>query len=47
MLDFPHAAEHLLNEALQQARVTLPVRALERSSHVLKHRGPGLELALV
>ncbi len=44
ILDFPHAAEHLglLIEALQQAGVTLPVRALERSLHILKHRGPGL-----
>ncbi len=49
ILDFPHAAEHLslLIEALQQAGVSLPVRALERSLHILKHRGPGLDLALV
>lgn len=46
ILDFPHAAEHLrlLIEALQQAGVSLPVRALERSLHILKHRGPGLLL---
>ena len=46
ILDFPHAAEHvhLLIEALQQAGVSLPARALERSLHILKHRGPGLLL---
>src|SRR5436305_4633973 len=46
ILDFPHAAEHLhlLIEALQNAGVSLPVRALERSLHILKHRGPGLLL---
>ena len=44
ILDFPHAAEHLglLIEALRQADVPLPANALERSLHVLKHRGPGL-----
>lgn len=44
ILDFPHAAEHLnlLIEALQQAGVTLPANAFERSLHILKHRGPGL-----
>jgi hypothetical protein len=49
ILDFPHAAEHLnlLIEALQQAGVTLPSNVLERSLHILKHRGPGLHLALV
>src|SRR5215467_10683313 len=46
ILDFPHAAEHLnlLIEALQQAGVALPANALERSLHILKHRGPGLLL---
>lgn len=46
ILDFPHAAEHLnlLIEALQQAGVTLPKRAFDRSLHILKHRGPGLLL---
>jgi hypothetical protein len=46
ILDFPHAAEHLglLIEALQQAGVSLPTKTLERSLHVLKHRGPGLLL---
>ena len=49
ILDFPHAAEHLnlLIEALQHAGVTLPSNVLERSLHILKHRGPGLDLALV
>lgn len=46
ILDFPHAAEHLslLIEALQQAGVSLPADALERSLHLLKHRGLGLLL---
>ena len=46
ILDFPHAAEHLnlLIEALQQAGVSFPARALERSLVILKHRGPGLLL---
>ena len=46
ILDFPHAAEHLglLAEALRQAHVVLPERVVERSLHVLKHRGPGLLL---
>ena len=46
ILDFPHAAEHLglLIEALHQAGVALPADALERSLHILKHRGPGLLL---
>lgn len=46
ILDFPHAAEHvsLLIEALQQAGVSVPAHALERSLHILKHRGPGLLL---
>ncbi len=46
ILDFPHAAEYVgqMVQALQQAGVTLPARALERSLHVLKHRGPGLLL---
>jgi hypothetical protein len=46
ILDFPHAAEHLhlLIEALQQAGVIFPPNALERSLHILKHRGPGLLL---
>lgn len=46
ILDFPHAAEHLglMVEAFLQAEVRLPAKALERSLHVLKHRGPGLLL---
>lgn len=46
ILHFPHAAEHLnlLIEALQQAGVTLPANAFDRSLHILKHRGPGLLL---
>jgi hypothetical protein len=46
ILDFPHAAEHLnlLIEALQHAGVPLPSNVLERSLHILKHRGPGLLL---
>ena len=46
ILDFPHAAEHLnlLIEALQHAGVTLPSNVLERSLHILKHRGPSLLL---
>ncbi len=46
ILDFPHAAEHvsLLAEALEQAKVPLPAQAVQRSLHVLKHRGPGLLL---
>lgn len=46
ILDFPHAAEHLglLVEALAQAGVRLPSRVVERSLHVLKHRGPTLLL---
>jgi hypothetical protein len=46
ILDFPHAAEHLnlLLEALQQAGMTLPPKAFDRSLHILKHRGPGLLL---
>jgi Uncharacterised protein family (UPF0236) len=46
ILDFPHAAEHVsaLVEALQQEGVSLPSNVLERSLHVLKHRGPGLLL---
>lgn len=46
ILDFPHAAEHLsvLIEALQQAGVILPANVLDRSLHILKHRGPGLLL---
>lgn len=46
ILDLPHAAEHLglLIEALRQANVALPEQALQRSLHVLKHRGPGLLL---
>ena len=36
------AAQHLnaLLEALQQAGVSLPEKALDRILHVLKHRGP-------
>jgi hypothetical protein len=46
VLDFPHAAEHinLLIQALQPAGVVLPEDVLERTLHVLKHRGPGLLL---
>jgi len=46
ILDFPHAAEHVtaLIEALQQAGVKVPSDALQRSLHILKHRGPGLLL---
>ena len=46
VLDFPHAAEHinLLIEALQHAGIVLPEDALERTLHVLKHRGPDLLL---
>jgi Uncharacterised protein family (UPF0236) len=46
ILDFPHAAEHLglLIEALKQANVVLPDQVLQRSLHVLKHRGPSLLL---
>ena len=46
ILDFPHAAEHLsaLAEALAQAGVSLPPKALQRSLHLLKYRGPGLLL---
>ncbi len=46
ILDFPHAAEHLnrLIEALQHAGITLPANVLDRSLHMLKHRGPGLLL---
>jgi hypothetical protein len=46
ILDFPHAAEHVnaLVEALQQLGVPLPPNVLERSLHVLKHRGPTLLL---
>ena len=44
ILDFSHAAEHLnlLIEAFLQAGVTLPAMALDRSLHILKHRGPHL-----
>lgn len=44
ILDFPHAAEHLglLVETLRQANVSLPDQAVQRSLHVLKHRGPAL-----
>jgi hypothetical protein len=46
VLDFPPAAEHLndLILALQQAGVVLPEEVVERSVHILKHRGPGLLL---
>jgi hypothetical protein len=42
ILDFPHAAEHLsaLAEALKLAGVVLPRDAVDRSLHILKHRGP-------
>jgi len=47
ILDFPHAASHVsaLVEALQQAGLILPAKVLERSLHILKHRGPTLLLA--
>jgi len=46
ILDFPHAAEHVSAslEAFEQEGVALPPNALERSLHILKHRGPGLLL---
>jgi hypothetical protein len=42
ILDFPHAAEHLakLLEVLSTSGLTFPPQMLERSLHVLKHRGP-------
>jgi hypothetical protein len=42
ILDFPHAAEHIteLLEALVHAKMHFPPRMLERSLHILKHRGP-------
>lgn len=42
ILDFPHAAEHISNllEALEKMGHRFPARMLERSLHVLKHRGP-------
>ena len=46
VLDFAHAAEHinLLIQAVQQAGIVLAHNALERTLHILKHRGPGLLL---
>ena len=43
ILDFPHAAEHLVKllEALSTSGLTLPPQMMERCLHVLKHRGPG------
>ena len=42
ILEFPHAAEHVsaIDDALQQAGCPLPPDALQRSLHILKHRGP-------
>ena len=42
ILDFPHAAEHItgLLEALENAGGHFPPKTLERSLHILKHRGP-------
>jgi Uncharacterised protein family (UPF0236) len=42
ILDFPHAAQRIsaLLETVQQAGHALPVDALSRCLHVLKHRGP-------
>jgi hypothetical protein len=42
ILDFPHAAEHINDqlEALEQAKIQVPPKMLERCLHILKHRGP-------
>lgn len=42
MLDFPHAAQRVsaIVEAAQQATLPVPVDALQRSFHLLTHRGP-------
>jgi hypothetical protein len=42
ILDFPHAAERItqLLEALKNAGGHFPAEMLERSLHILKHRGP-------
>lgn len=42
ILDFPHAAQRIsaIVDAAQQARLPLPADALDRSLHLLKHRGP-------
>jgi len=42
ILDFPHGSEHIniLLEALRNAGLHFPVQMLDRSLHVLKHRGP-------
>lgn len=42
ILDFPHAAEHInyLLEALENATMHFRPKMLERSLHILKHRGP-------
>jgi hypothetical protein len=44
----PHAPRHLnlLIEALRQAGVTLSAKALDRSLHILKRRGPHLLVRL-
>lgn len=49
ILDFPHAAEHLgtLIEVLNQAGIVLPPDTLDRSLHILKHRGPRCLLRLL
>jgi hypothetical protein len=42
ILDFPHGSEHIniLLEALRKAGLRFPNSMLDRSLHVLKHRGP-------
>ena len=42
ILDFPHCCEHItiLLDALRKAGLRFPVEMLDRSLHVLKHRGP-------
>lgn len=42
ILDFPHAAQRVsaIAEAARLAGLPLPAEALERSLHLLKHRGP-------
>jgi hypothetical protein len=49
ILDFPHAAEHVasLLEALVKGGCTFPSRMLERSLHILKHRGPRFLLSRI
>src|SRR5215470_16045104 len=42
ILDFPHGSEHInvILEALRKAGLHFPSKMLERTLHVLKHRGP-------